>query len=102
MNIVYCKEIYDRREETRQQYSGYIFFSTKNSFYEAKLRDFSCEGLFIETQEPLQVGETIKVALPYSSEIDGKHLAKIIRHNPCGIGVKLLQPSNGGQSNKKL
>jgi hypothetical protein len=102
MNIVCCKEIYDRREETRQQYSGYIFFSTKNSFCEARLRDFSCDGLFIETQEPLPVGESIKVALPYSSEIDGKHLAKILRRTPYEIGVKLLQPSNGGQSNKKL
>jgi hypothetical protein len=97
MNIVYRKEIYDRRKEPRQKYSGYIFFATKNSFYEAKLKNYSNQGLFVEADVPLPVGEIIEVALPYSSEKDGKYLAKIIRRTSIGNGVKLLQPSNVDQ-----
>jgi hypothetical protein len=82
---------FERRKEFRQVYSGNVLFATKNKLYVGKLTNFSKDGLFIKINEPLAVGEIIKVALPYSKDKNDKHKGIITWSNQEGFGVKLLR-----------
>lgn len=86
---------FERRKEPRQSYSGCIFFATAMRLYEAELKNFSQHGLFIKTHHPLSMGETITVALPFSSKEDQKRKGHIIRCSREGFGVRLTKKLNG-------
>lgn len=85
----------EKRSEARQPYSGHIFFSTQNGFYEGQLKNFSQHGLFIATKTPLSLGEIITAALPYLDITAGKCQGQIMWRNKEGFGVELFRRRNG-------
>ena len=89
------KESIEKRIEPRTPYSGQIFFSTKNGFYEGQLKNYSQHGLFIETGISLPVGEIITVALPYLDVTADKYKGQIMWSNKNGFGVELFRKRNG-------
>ena len=89
------KESIENRIEPRTPYSGQIFFSTKNGFYEGQLKNYSQHGLFIETKISLPVGEIITVALPYLDVTATKCKGQIMWSNRNGFGVELFRKRNG-------
>lgn len=88
------KETIENRVEPRTPYSGQIFFSTKNGFYEGQLKNYSRHGLFIETKIPLRVGEIITVALPYLDVTAAKCKGQVMWSNKVGFGVELFRKPN--------
>ena len=85
----------EKRAEARKQYSGHIFFATKNGFHEGRLKNYSSHGLFIATSISLPVGEIVTVALPYLEGITDKCKGQIMWCNKSGYGVELFKKRNG-------
>ena len=80
----------EKRDDPRVKYSGHVFFTTKDGFYEGNLKDYSEHGLFIRTFDILPVGLTITIALPY---LDGfvKRQGQVVRADKNGFGVELFR-----------
>ena len=80
----------EKRDDSRIEYSGHIFFITKDGFYEGDLTNYSEHGLFIRTCNILPVGSVITIALPY---LDGhvKRQGQVVRANKNGFGVELFR-----------
>lgn len=81
----------EKRSNVRKPYSGNIFFSTKNGFYEGRLKNYSDSGLFIETEASLSVGDIINIALPYVEDKQAKYTGKILRCDKKGFGIELFK-----------
>ena len=83
----------EKRSDPRIDYSGHIFFATKDEFYEGDLTDYSEHGLFIRTSNILPIGSVITIALPY---LDGqiKRQGQVVRANRHGFGVELFREDN--------
>ena len=81
---------YEKRDGPRREYSGHIFFITKDGFYEGDLTNYSEHGLFIRTSKILSVGSVITIALPY---LDGhvKRKGQVVRTDKNGFGVELFR-----------
>jgi len=91
IRTVVSQRSFERRKDFRQIYSGTILFATKNKLYAGELVNFSQSGLFIKIDQPLPVGQTIKVALPFSIERNDKRNGIITWSNEEGFGVKLIK-----------
>jgi hypothetical protein len=80
----------EKRYELRIAYSGSIFFSTKEGFYEGDLENYSENGLYIRTSHILPLGSVITIALPYS---DGhvKRQGQVMRADKNGFGIELFK-----------
>ena len=91
MKIVNNENSIDKRIKPRKPYSGNIFFTSKNGFYEGRLKNFSRYGLFIETTGCVSVGEIITIALPHLDGKDIKCKGQIIWRNRQGCGVELFR-----------
>jgi Tfp pilus assembly protein PilZ len=81
----------DRREKSRQSYSGPIFYEYKNRLYKAEFKNRSVFGIFIKADDFFLVGETINVAIPLTEYRNHKYKGKIIWCDEEGCGVELLQ-----------
>jgi Tfp pilus assembly protein PilZ len=81
----------ENRIDKRIPYSGHIFFSTKSGFFEGELENYSENGLFIKTQEDINLGEFITVALPYLEDKQIKFQGQILWRNKEGYGVELVK-----------
>ena len=79
-----------KRDDPRIEYSGHIFFISKDGFNEGELANYSEHGLFIETANKLPVGTIITIALPY---LDGhvKRQGQVVRTDKNGFGVELFR-----------
>ena len=80
----------EKRDDPRIKYSGHVFFTTKDGFYEGNLKNYSEHGLFIRTFNILPVGSTVTIALPY---LDGyvKRQGQVVRANKNGFAVELFK-----------
>ena len=80
----------EKRYEPRIDYSGSVFFSTKEAFYEGDLENYSENGLFIRTAHILPLGSVITIALPY---LDGhvKRQGQVMRADKNGFGIELFK-----------
>lgn len=84
------KQIAGRRKYARRTYFMEVNFATPNRASSGYIQNISSDGLFVETKEPLSVGQriTLSFKLPNSDEhikINGE----IVRVSLQGIGVKL-------------
>ena len=97
--LIANKEInLEKRIKPRRPYSGNIFFTAKNGFYEGRLKNFSHNGLFITTTACLSVGEIVTIALPHLNDKNIKCKGQIIWRNNQGCGIELFRK----RSNSKL
>ena len=85
------KNSFDKRTRPRRPYSGDIFFTSKNGLNEGKLKNFSLNGLFIETAENLLVGEILTIAMPHIKGKKIKFKGQIIWRNKHGCGIELFK-----------
>lgn len=91
MKTVNQKNNYDKRTKPRKLYSGHIFFTSKNGFHEGRLKNFSRNGLFIETKACLSVGEIISISLPHIKGKEIKRKGQIMWCNKDGCGIELFR-----------
>ncbi len=87
--------VVEKRTDSRNPYSGHIFFATKSGILEGELKNFSKHGIFIKTYEMLSLGEFITVALPYENDKQRKYQGQIIWRNHEGYGIELVRKRNG-------
>jgi hypothetical protein len=64
------------------------------------LKDYSRDGLFVETRTPVSVGEVITIALPYVNSEKIICKGQISWRDEQTIGIELLRGS--GPTNLKL
>jgi hypothetical protein len=81
----------DLRIEKRHVCSENIFFATRTRLYEGQLKNYSRNGLFIETEDVLPIGEIITVVDPNPTEVMQKRRGQILWRNHEGFGVELFQ-----------
>ena len=87
-------KVVDKRTAKRIPYSGHIIFTTKSGLCEGELKNYSENGLFIKTQENLNLGDFITVALPFVEDKQIKFQAQILWRNTEGYGVELVRKRN--------
>ena len=87
------EKVIEKRLDSRNPYSGHIFFATNSQLFEGELKNFSKHGLYIKTYEILNLGEFITVALPYVD--DKKIKVQVIWQNHEGYGVEMVRKRNG-------
>ena len=84
----------DERESPRKPCTIAVEFATEDLKYSSTILDISMVGVFIETDELLDVGQSLTLKLSSSDsketlEVNGE----IIWRNPKGIGVKFTDLS---------
>ena len=85
------KIVEDQRKHVRKRYSKHIIFSTRNKILSGITKDISPSGVFIETQDRLQVGQTVTLVVPLKNDRKAKIQSEIIWAGPDGFGVKFLR-----------
>ena len=91
MIVAQRKASVEKRTEPRKAYSGSIFFTTKDGFYEGRLKNYSQNGLFISTRKSIPVGELLTVALPYMDDNAEKRSGQVMWSCKEGFGVELFR-----------
>ena len=91
MKQVEKEKSFDKRLKARKPYSGSVFFTTKNGFYEGRLKNYSRHGLFIESKASLSVGEVITIALPYLEHEKAKCKGQVMWCKDGGCGIELFR-----------
>ena len=91
MRFALRKKRFDKRISSRRLYSGVIFFTAKNGFYEGRLKNYSRNGLFIETKARLHEGEIITIALPHLKGKNIKCKGQIMWRNSKGFGIEMFR-----------
>jgi Tfp pilus assembly protein PilZ len=79
----------DERETPRVPCHIYVDYMTQDQKYSNTIRDISPAGVFIETDDPLEVGQNI--TLIFSFPVSDDHLevkGEIVWRSSKGIGVK--------------
>jgi hypothetical protein len=92
----------ERRSTPRKPYARYIFFATRNRFFQGELKNYSRHGLFIETRYRLEVGDVITVALPFLNDRRNKFRAQVVRSSGRGIGVEFFRDPAKRRARKDL
>ena len=84
----------EHRIEKRHNCSEDFFFATQYQLYEGKLKNYSRNGLFIQTKEALSVGEMLTVVDPNPNGDNKKRKGQILWRNSEGFGVELYRQRN--------
>lgn len=80
----------DRREQTRQETSGSIFYEYKNLLIRANLKNLSPTGFFIRAREFFLKGDIINIAIPQANDAYEKFMGEVAWSSDEGCGVRLL------------
>ena len=86
----FAKE-YGERAEIRKPYVNEIEFESKGQKYTGISKDISSSGMFILTDAPVSVGNTVILKIPYTNNQSVIRVpAEIIRKEATGIGLEFL------------
>ena len=79
----------DLRKHPRRSYRKTVLFTSQNQYYEGLANNISNGGIFIETDDPLSIGQIIRLVIP-GTKIDNGVMLKgeVIHVKPEGVGVK--------------
>jgi Tfp pilus assembly protein PilZ len=80
----------DQRKHARKRYSMRILFFSRNKILSGITKDISPSGVFIETHNRLEVGQTVTLVVPLKNDRKAKILSEVIWDSPDGFGVKFL------------
>lgn len=82
---------YGERDEIRKPYVNEIEFETKGRKYKGISKDISGCGMFIQTDAPVSVGNTVILKIPYTDNQNAIRVpAEVIRKEATGIGLEFL------------
>lgn len=82
----------ERRKYIRRPYYRFVYFLCDEKYYEGVTKDISSGGLFIRTRGKLTVGMILQLSIPENPfEKERTIQAEVVRVEPGGIGVKILQ-----------
>ncbi len=79
----------ERRKERRIPCSEPSFISTEGNLEEVEIKDIGGNGVFIESEMKVLVGQVVTIAVPHSENgTDNKHNGKIAWKKPGGFEVQ--------------
>ena len=81
----------ERRNFSRNVYSGSIFFAARKQLFEGELLNFSQTGLGIKVPERFVEGENLIVAMPFDGALPAKCSARVVWCNGKGFGAKFVR-----------
>ena len=84
------KIVEDQRKHARKRYSKRILFSTRDKVLSGITKDISPSGVFIETHNRLEVGQTFSLVVPLRNDKRAKILSEVIWDGPDGFGVNFI------------
>ena len=80
----------DSRKHPRKPFFRDIGFRTRKGIHEGRSKNISASGLFIATEEKFEVGQLIKLNLPFKSKT-ARVLGQIAWVNEEGFGLKFVK-----------
>ena len=85
------KIVEDQRKHARKRYSKQIIFAAHNKILSGVTKDISPSGVFIETRDRLEVGQTVTLTIPLKNDRNAKIKGEVTWAGPEGFGVKFLR-----------
>jgi Tfp pilus assembly protein PilZ len=83
------KQANERRQTPREPYVTAVDYTIQGHTYSDFIQNIGADGVYIETRQPLSIGDSIALSFPlpgYQSYITVTGI--IVRVTPDGIGVK--------------
>jgi hypothetical protein len=96
-----AKTTKESRNHPRRPFSRPLRFGTQNEIYNGSAKNISASGVFIASNEKLEVGQLLKLNLPLKKGKMVKTLGQIMWINDEGFGLKFVEIKNettGGTS----
>ena len=78
----------DQRKHSRTPYFKNVRFSTHEGIHVGRAKNISATGIFIATEEKLEVGQKIRFNLPLKKDKTAKIVGHIVWLNEEGFGLK--------------
>jgi Tfp pilus assembly protein PilZ len=91
----------ESRKYPRKTYTHSISFSFRRRHHHGVIKNISAEGVFIETSEPLSVGQKMKLAIPGHKLIPSTILTgQVVRVSPSGVAIRFekTMPADDGKN----
>jgi Tfp pilus assembly protein PilZ len=85
------KIVEDQRKHARKRYYQHIIYAARNKILSGITKDISPSGVFIESRNRLQAGQTVTLTLPLKNNRKAKIKGEVIWAGPEGFGVKFLR-----------
>jgi hypothetical protein len=85
------KEVIDSRKHPRKPYCQPLLYAANDQILKGSSQNISNSGIFIQTKDKLEIGQTIILSLPTKTEKRLKIRAEVIWSNQEGCGVKFLK-----------
>lgn len=83
------KKAAEMRRFPRKHFSNSVFFTSQNDYFEGLIHNISKNGMFIETKDNFNEGQTLRLVIPGTKIDNGTMLKGEIKHlNRKGIGVQ--------------
>ena len=85
------KTIKESRNHTRRTFISPLRFGTQNKIYDGKAKNISASGVFITTNEKLEVGQLLNLNLPLKKGKMARTVGQIVWINDEGFGLKFIE-----------
>ena len=82
------KKAKDSRKHPRKPFSQTIRFGTHKGFFEGDTKNISASGVFIATEEKLEIGQLLKLNFPLKKGKTAEVIGQIVWMNKEGLGIK--------------
>ena len=85
------KPIKESRNHPRRAFSRPLRFGVEENVYDGSAKNISASGVFIATDQKLEIGQLIKVNLPLKKGKMVGTLGKVVWINDEGFGLKFVK-----------
>ena len=105
-NVVFLHErgansVIDLRRFTRKPFRRATIYACQNRYYAGLTKNISKGGIFIETRNPLEIGQNITLVISGTKIEKGVMLkGEVVHMRPEGFGLKFLSLLKGGKEFK--
>lgn len=88
-------KIFEKRSHPREKISVTTFYATQDGLYEGMIEDIGMRGIFLKTEEPMNIGDIITVAVPaLGTQGEHKLRGEIVRKDMKGVGIEFKKSLN--------
>ena len=79
----------ERRQDDRKKCQASVEYAVKDSNYTAFIQNISRGGGFLESQSPIDIGETITMQIQFSeNQKPITMIGEVVRKSPQGFGIR--------------
>lgn len=83
------KTVQGMRKHLRKTFTRPVYFSTKNRYYQGRVKDISRGGMYVKTNDEFTVGQVLHLVIP-KTKYDKNVLIRgeVVRSTKSGMGIK--------------